>query len=110
MLKNVIAVMTVEEFANALHDAGLVIVRKEPVAKPQEAPAELDFSDSSRYGCGLKAIRDRYHVSNLTAQRMKDGALAPAIYQARRGGKFWIDYEASDAIMKERKAKKATSA
>ena len=110
MEKNFIATMTLDELANALTDRGLIIVKKVPEARPQEAPAELDFSDGSRFGCGLAAIRNRYRVSNLTAQRLKDGPLAPAIYQAKRGGKFWIDYEAADAIMKERKAKKATNA
>lgn len=113
MKENLICTMTVEEFANALNNAGLVIVKREPEtrpAEPQATPAALDFSDSSRYGCGLRAIRDRYKVSHLTAQRLKDGPLAPAIYQGRRGGKFYLDFAASDAIMKERKAKKATNA
>ena len=113
MKDNLICTMTVEEFADALNNAGLIIVKREPETRPveaQEAPANLDFSDGSRYGCGLRAIRDRYNVSQLTAQRLKDGPLAPAVYQGRRGGKFYIDFAAADAIMKERKAKKATTA
>lgn len=108
-----LATMTLQELVNDLTDAGLIIVRKEPATRAVETqapPATLDFSDSSRYGCGLTAIKSRYHVSQVTAQRMKDDVLSPAIYQARRKGTFWIDYEIADAIMKERKAKKATNA
>lgn len=111
MKENLICTMTVEEFADALNDAGLIIVKREPKEpRPQEVPAALDFSDNSRYGCGLRAIRDRYNVSQLTAQRLKDGPLAPAVFQTRRGGKFFLDFGMADAIMKERKAKKATNA
>lgn len=96
--------MTLSEFVNALGDCGYIVTKRPEEPKPQEAPAALDFSDSSRYGCGLAAIMTRYNVrSTRTAQKLKDGALAPAIYQAERRGKFWIDYEAADAIMKERK-------
>ena len=105
-----LATMTVSEFVNALGDCGYIVTKRpEEKARPQEAPAELDFSDGSRYGCGLKAIRERYKVSPLTAQRYKDGLLAPAIFQAKRGGKFWIDYAKADEIMKARKGGKETS-
>lgn len=108
MEQNFIATLTVEQFVKAIVDAGLVIVKKEETkaAQSQEASESLDFSDSSRYGCGLRAIRDRYKVSNLTAQRLKDGPLSPAIYQGTRGGKFWIDYAKADKIMAERKKPK----
>ncbi len=106
-----LATLTVQEFANALADCGYIITKRPEEPKHQEAPAELDFSDSSRYGCGLRAIMTRYNVkSTRTAQKLKDGVLAPAIYQAERRGKFWIDYQIADAIMKERKAKKETNA
>lgn len=102
-----IATMTVEQFVEAISEAGLVIVKEEPKSAPsQESPESLNFSDSSRWGCGLKAIRDRYRVANLTAQRYKDGILAPAIIQGTRGGKFWIDYAKADKIMAERKKPK----
>lgn len=107
---NFIATMTVEEFINALGDCGYIVTHRPKDAAParesQESPATLDFSDSSRFGCGLKAIMARYDVSYLTAQRYKDGILAPAVYQAKKGGKFWIDYEEADKIMKERKTRK----
>lgn len=102
-----IATMTVEQFVEAISEAGLVIVKEEPKSAPsQESPESLNFSDSSRWGCGLKAIRDRYKVSNLTAQRLKDGPLSPAIYQGTRGGKFWVDFVKADEIMKQRKPKR----
>ena len=109
MERNFIATMTVSEFIGALVAEGLVIVKKEePKAKSPEAPESLDFSDSSRYGCGLRAIRDRYKVSNLTAQRLKDGLLAPAVFQGTRGGKFWVDFVKADELMKQRKPKRKT--
>ena len=108
-----LATMTLQELVNDLTEAGLIIVKREPETRPTEpqaTPAALDFSDSSRFGCGLRAIRDRYKVSHLTSQRLKDGPLASAIYQGRRGGKFYIDFAAADAIMKERKTRKKTQA
>lgn len=108
-----IATLTVEEFVNALAEAGCIITRRElerasRAGDSQKAPGVevLDFSDSSRYGCGLKAIENRYHVSHLTAQRLKDGPLAPAIYQTRHGGKMYIDFEKADTILKEKQWRK----
>lgn len=103
--------MTVEEFANALADCGYIITKRPEEPRPQAAaPEVLDFSDSSRYGCGLRAIQTRYNVkSSRTAQKLKDGVLAPAIYQAERRGKFWLDYAKADEIMKARKGGKETS-
>ena len=103
--------MTVEEFAHALDACGYVIVKKTEEPRPQTAaPEALDFSDSSRYGCGLRAIMTRYNVkSSRTAQKLKDGVLSPAIYQAERRGRFWLDYTKADEIMKARKGGKETS-
>jgi len=107
MKEQILAGLTVGEFVDALTERGLVIVKNQPEARPQDSPAALDFSDSSRYGCGLSAIMTRYGVrSTRTAQKLKDGVLAPAIYQAERRGRFWIDFETADAIMKERKARR----
>ena len=105
MKEQILAGLTVEEFANALADCGYIITRRPEDHKPQAAaPEALDFSDSSRYGCGLRAIMTRYNVkSSRTAQKLKDGVLSPAIYQAERRGKFWLDYAKADEIMKERK-------
>ncbi|MBP9993278.1 MAG: DUF3853 family protein [Bacteroidales bacterium] len=99
---NFIATMTVSEFIDSLNKAGLIIC-KEPQPEPKEKP--LDFSDSSRFGCGLQAIQNRYGVSVLTAQRYKSGILSPAVFQVCRGGKFYIDYEKADKILKEKKPK-----
>ena len=111
MCNKFLATITVEEFIETLRENGYIVRAQAPEKAPaQAAPATLDFSDSSRYGYGLTALKSRYHVSHVTAQRLKDGPLAPAIYQGRRGGKFYLDFAASDAIMKERKAKKATNA
>lgn len=99
-----IASLTVGEFIGALKDAGLIIVQKDSITDTEdEAAVVLDFSDPTRYGCGLKAIESRYNVSHLTAYRMKAGILAPAIYQAGARGKIWIDYEKADALMRKRK-------
>ncbi len=99
--------MTVEEFVVALKENGCIITRTEPEKVAPEGGADaLDFSDSSRYGCGLKAIESRYNVSHLTAQRMKAGILAPAIYQTGARGKLYIDYQKADAILKEKNWKK----
>ncbi len=100
MQGNFIATMTVEELVLALKENGYIITRREP--EPQSVAqdgAGLDFSDSSRYGRGLAAIESRYNVSHLTAQRMKNGVLSPAIHQTGARGKIWVDFEKADAIL-----------
>lgn len=108
MNTKLLATMTAKEFAETLAEAldagGYEITKK----KRTEAQAEdssdenLDFSDPTRYGCGLRAIQQRYGVSSLTATRMKAGVLAPAIYQYVRGGRFWIDYQKADELLREK--------
>lgn len=103
-----IATLTVEEFIGVLEDSGYSIIKKEPAARQAEAPGVevLDFSDSTRYGQGLAAIESRYNVSHLTAQRLKKGALAPAIYQTGPRGKIYVDYRKADEILNGHKWKK----
>lgn len=103
-----IATMTVQELILALSENGYIITRAAPenASPAQERPEVLDFSDSSRFGCGLEAIESRYHVSHPTAQRLKNGILAPAIYQTGRRGKLYVDYLAADAILTEKAWKK----
>lgn len=99
-MKTELCIFTVEDLLETLKEKGYVIA---PVAQVSTTTNNVDkFADSSRYGIGLRAIEHRYHVSHATAQKMKDGILAPAIYQA--GRKIWVDYQKADEILNNQKA------
>ena len=99
-MKTELCIFTVEELLETLKENGYGIA---PVAQVSTATDTVDkFADSGRYGVGLRAIEHRYHVSHTTAQKLKNGILAPAIYQA--GRKIWVDYQKADEILNNQKA------
>ena len=54
-----------------------------------------------RYVYGLKGIQSLFHCSHLTAQRYKDGFLAPAVMQ--QGRKIVVDVEQAVELFKNHK-------
>lgn len=94
-------IFTVEELLETLKENGYGISPATQVSTVTETAGK--FTDSGRYGVGLRAIEHRYQVSHATAQKMKDGILAPAIYQA--GRKIWVDYQKADELLNNAKEK-----
>lgn len=68
-------------------------------ASPVEVPAKPE--GGRRYVYGLKGIQELFHCSNVTAQRLKKGAIAAAVSQY--GRKITVD--ADKAMELVRKAK-----
>ena len=84
-----IAALTVGDLKELLRELG--------VNNNSTAPRPAT-SVGKRYVYGLKGIQSLFHCSHLTAQRYKDGFLAPAVMQ--QGRKIVIDVEMAVELFK----------
>lgn len=60
-----------------------------------------DPLDNRNLATGIKAIRALFHCGQNKAQELKDGILAPAIYQEGPGCKIYIDVPKALKLYKE---------
>ena len=87
-----IAALTVGDLKELLRELGI----NNNNAAPRTAPGA-----GKRYVYGLKGIQSLFHCSHLTAQRYKDGFLAPAVMQ--QGRKIVVDVEQAVELFKNHK-------
>ncbi|MBR1576247.1 MAG: DUF3853 family protein [Bacteroidales bacterium] len=86
-----IAALTVGNLKQLISD----LIRKQ---KADDIPPVT--TSGKRYVYGLKGIQDLFGVCHLTAQRYKDGFLAPACMQ--NGRKIVVDVDMAMQLFKER--------
>lgn len=91
--------LTIEEFKKLLDERIKAAINNEVVYTPAAKP-------TGRLVYGLKGIRELFGVSHLTAQRYKDGILAPAIKQNGRKIVVDVDYAMELFNKKERNGRK----
>ena len=75
------------------------LLREELSATTTPTP-QTNSSLPKRYVYGLRGIRELFGVSHLTAQRYKDGILAPAIKQ--QGRKIVVDADLAMELFNEK--------
>ena len=83
--------MTGAEFLELLNE------QKQPQKESKVEPTQ------KRYVYGLRGVKELFHCSHATAQKLKDGVLKPAVKQ--NGRKIIIDADLAIELFNGRRAK-----
>lgn len=83
---------------------GAEFLELQKLATPTEMKEVATTTDVNLYVYGLRGIRELFKCSHVTAQRLKDTILAPAVIQC--GRKIMIDRQKAVELFNQNKKRK----